>query len=93
MAHVTGLATTAADMEISAAVSGLGVVYLFEDWLRPALNSEALEPVLEEWWTSFQGPFLYFPSGRQMPGPLRAFVDFVKTWNGAPLQLTPNTRS
>jgi DNA-binding transcriptional LysR family regulator len=74
--------TTAVDMEISAAVSGLGVVCLFEDWLRPALKSGSLEPVLEEWWTSFPGPFLYFPSRRHMPGPLRAFVDFVKAWSG-----------
>jgi DNA-binding transcriptional LysR family regulator len=73
--------TTAMDMEISAAVSGLGVVHLFEDLLRPALNSGALEPLLEEWWTSFPGPFLYFPSRRHMPGHLRAFVDFVKAWS------------
>ena len=65
-------------MSISAAVAGLGIVYLFEDWLRPALDSGALEPVLASWWPSFSGPFLYYPSRQYMPAPLRAFVDFIK---------------
>lgn len=69
---------TAVDLAVDAAVQGLGVVYLFEDWLRPYLDSGALEPVLEDWWPSFSGPFLYYPGRKQLPAPLRAFVDFVK---------------
>ena len=61
-----------------AAIAGLGVVALFEDWLRPAIDEGTLEPVLEAWWQTFSGPFLYFPSRRLMPAPLRAFVDFIK---------------
>jgi len=60
------------------ALSGGGVIYLFEDWLRPDIASGALEPVLEPWWPSFSGPFLYYPGRRLTPAPLRAFVDFVK---------------
>ena len=68
----------ATDMSLSAAIAGLGVVYIFEDWLQPAMDSGALEPVLKAWWPSFPGPFLYYPSRRYMPAPLRAFVDFIK---------------
>jgi DNA-binding transcriptional LysR family regulator len=68
----------AIDLIVSAAVSGLGIVHLFEDWLRPYLESGALEPVLEPWWQSFSGPFLYYPGRRHLPAPLRAFVDFIK---------------
>lgn len=67
----------ASDMSISAAVAGLGIAAHFEEWLRPALESGALVPVLEPWWLSFPGPFLYYPSRRHMPAPLRAFVDFL----------------
>lgn len=66
------------DVEVHAAVSGLGLIYLFEEYLRPALDSGALVPVLEDWWQSFSGPFLYYPSRTHMPAPLRAFVDFLK---------------
>ena len=67
----------ATDLAVDAAVAGTGVIQLFEDWLRPHLDSGALEPVLEPWWVRFSGPFLYFPGRRHLPAPLRAFVDFI----------------
>lgn len=69
---------TATDLAVGAAVAGIGIIYLFEDWLRPHLDSGALEPVLEPWWQRFSGPFLYYPGRRLVPAPLRAFIDFVK---------------
>jgi DNA-binding transcriptional LysR family regulator len=68
----------AADLNISAAVAGLGIIHLFEDWLRPALDDGTLVPVLKPWWQSFSGPFLYYPGRRHLPSPLRAFIDFIK---------------
>jgi DNA-binding transcriptional LysR family regulator len=72
----------ATDLAVDAAIAGTGIVYLFEDWLRPHFDSGALEPVLEPWWPRFSGPFLYYPGRRLMPAPLRAFVDFVKAGDG-----------
>jgi DNA-binding transcriptional LysR family regulator len=69
----------ATDLAIDAAVAGSGVIQLFEDWLRPYLDSGALEPLLESWWQRFSGPFLYYPGRRHLPAPLRAFVDFIKS--------------
>jgi len=68
----------AADLTVDAAIAGAGVVYLFEDWLRPHFESGALEPILEPWWLRFPGPFLYYPGRRLLPAPLRAFVDFIR---------------
>jgi DNA-binding transcriptional LysR family regulator len=68
----------ALDLAIDVAVSGLGIIGLFEKWLQPYLDSGQLEPVLEPWWESFPGPFLYYPGRRLVPAPLRAFIDFVK---------------
>lgn len=73
----------ASDLAVAAAVAGTGIVYLFEDWLRPLLESGALEPVLRPWWLSFSGPFLYYPGQRLVPAPLRAFVEFIKTAGSA----------
>jgi DNA-binding transcriptional LysR family regulator len=66
------------DLAVAAAVAGTGVVFTFEDWLKPYFGSGALEPVLEDWWESFSGPFLYYPGRRLVPAPLRAFIDFIK---------------
>ena len=69
----------ATDLAVDAAIAGTGIIHLFEDWLRPHLDSGALEPVLEPWWQRFPGPFLYYHGRRLLPAPLRAFVDFIKT--------------
>jgi DNA-binding transcriptional LysR family regulator len=72
----------ATDLAVDAAIAGTGVIHLFEDWLRPHLDSGTLEPVLEPWWQRFSGPFLYYPGRRLLPAPLRAFVDFIKSSAG-----------
>lgn len=72
----------AMELAIDAAVSGVGVIHLFEQWLRPQLDSGALEPVLEPWWQSFSGPFLYYAGRRLVPAPLRAFLDFIRSGDG-----------
>lgn len=69
----------ATDLAVDAAIAGVGIITLFEDWLRPHLDSGALVPVLEPWWPRFSGPFLYYPGRRYLPASLRAFVDFVGT--------------
>ncbi|MPV58290.1 LysR family transcriptional regulator [Burkholderia sp. HI2761] len=68
----------ATELMVDAAIAATGIVYLFEDWLRPHFDSGALEPVLEPWWRPFSGPFLYYPGRRLVPPALRAFIDFVK---------------
>ncbi|MCI0757124.1 LysR family transcriptional regulator [Teichococcus vastitatis] len=69
----------ATDLAVDAAVGGTGIIYLFEDWLRPYLDRGALEPILEPWWQAFSGPFLYYPGRRLVPAPLRAFIDFIRS--------------
>ena len=66
----------AASAAIDLARAGRGIIYTFENFLAPYLQSKELEPVLQEWQVEFEGPQLYFPS-RFMSTPLRAFVDFV----------------
>ena len=68
----------ATDLGVDAARAGTGIVYLFEDWLRPFMDRGELEPVLQPWWPSFSGPFLYYPGHRHVPAPLRAFIDFTR---------------
>lgn len=68
----------AADLAIDSAIAGCGILTIFEDWVRPHLDTGALVPVLPEWWLSFSGPFLYYPGRRLVPAPLRAFIDHIR---------------
>lgn len=66
------------DLAVDTAVAGGGIIYLFEEWLKPLLESGKLEPVMQPWWLTFPGPWLYYPDRRLIPAPLRAFIDFVR---------------
>jgi DNA-binding transcriptional LysR family regulator len=68
----------ATDLAVDVAIAGAGIIHLFEDWLRPHLDRGVLEPVLQDWWQPFSGPFLYYSGRRLVPPPLRAFLDFIK---------------
>ena len=69
----------ATELAVDAALAGSGIVYLFEDWLRPHMDRGDLVPVLEPWWPKFSGPFLYYAGRKHLPAPLRAFVNFART--------------
>jgi DNA-binding transcriptional LysR family regulator len=69
----------AMDLAIDMAIAGVGIIGLFEEWLRPHIEAGRLAPVLRDWWTPFPGPFLYYSGRRHVPPPLRAFLDFIKS--------------
>ncbi|RSU64000.1 LysR family transcriptional regulator [Sphingomonas sp. S-NIH.Pt1_0416] len=69
----------AMDLAVDVAIAGVGIVGLFEEWLRPHIEAGRLIPVLPEWWTPFPGPFLYYSGRRLVPPPLRAFLDFIRS--------------
>ena len=63
-----------------AARDGVGYWMTFEDYAREGIKSGALVSVLDDWCAPFPGPFLYYPSRRQPPPALAAFVAFVAAW-------------
>jgi LysR substrate binding domain len=65
-------------LAIRAAVDGLAIVYTAEALVVPYLRSGQLVPVLEEWSPCAEGLFLYYPSRRQVPAALRAFIDMIR---------------
>jgi DNA-binding transcriptional LysR family regulator len=63
-----------------AALDGVGFWPTFEGWVRDEVKSGTLIRVLDDWCEPFPGPFLYYPSRRQLPSALAAFVAFVTEW-------------
>ncbi|WP_034300352.1 LysR family transcriptional regulator [Herbaspirillum sp. RV1423] len=61
---------------LNAALSGLGLAFMLEDVVREPVAKGLLKPVLEDWWPTFSGYHLYYPSRRQ-PSP--AFALLVDT--------------
>jgi DNA-binding transcriptional LysR family regulator len=78
------------DIMLDAALGGAGLAYLFEDQVRDHIADGRLVRVLEDWCPFYPGFYLYYPSRRQAPAALRAFLDFVRSpdWR----QVTPPPR-
>lgn len=66
------------DLMVEAALDGLGLAYVFEAQVEKLLASGKLVHVLDDWCPAYPGFFLYYPSRRQLPAALRAFVDFAR---------------
>ncbi|WP_228121739.1 hypothetical protein [Variovorax paradoxus] len=54
------------------------MIYLFEHWLGPQLDSGALEPIPESPWLRFSGPFSLLPRP-PAAGAAKGFVDFIQS--------------
>lgn len=59
---------------LDAAREGLGIAYVIEEQALPLIAEGRLVRLLEDWSPSFPGYFLYYPSRRQMPPTLSAFI-------------------
>ncbi len=65
------------DALLAAAVAGQGLIYQPTFIVRDSLREGALVPVLGAYATQEFGIHAVFPSGRQAPAKVRAFVDFL----------------
>lgn len=74
------LTATHLGLALRAVHDGVGYWATFEGYVRYGVKSGALISVLDDWCPPFDGPFLYYPSRRQPPPALAAFVSFVADW-------------
>lgn len=62
---------------VDAAVDGVGLAYTFEQLALPHIRAKKLTRVLSEFSPTFPGFYLYYPSRRQQPAKLKAFVEYA----------------
>jgi DNA-binding transcriptional LysR family regulator len=66
------------DLMLQAALDGVGLAYVFEAQAAELIKQKKLVRVLADWCPAYPGFFLYYPSRRQLPAVLRAFIDFAR---------------
>jgi DNA-binding transcriptional LysR family regulator len=66
---------------LDAAALGLGVAYVYRRFADSHLRGGDLAAVLEKYCGARDPFYLYFANRAQMPGKLRAFIDFVQAMN------------
>jgi DNA-binding transcriptional LysR family regulator len=77
---VTGsLITSHSDLAIRAALDSMAIARVPATFVEDYMAAKRLLPLLEDWRPRSVGFFLYYPSRRQMPAALKAFIDEVKT--------------
>jgi DNA-binding transcriptional LysR family regulator len=67
------------DPLIRAALDGIGILHVLNGYISLWISSGQLIPLLQTWMPPpSDGFFLYYPSRRQNPAALTAFIDFVR---------------
>ena len=72
------LVTGSSDVQVAAAVAGLGILFAFHEFVSDHIERGDLATVLGDWPQEFNGPFLYYPRSHRRDPPLVAFVAFLK---------------
>ena len=67
---------------VEPALQGVGLAYVFEDLARAAIADGRLVQVLNDWSPFYPGLHLYYPSRRQVPAVLKAFIEFARAARG-----------
>jgi DNA-binding transcriptional LysR family regulator len=71
------------DLATRAALDGIGVARLPLSAIEAHIARKRLVPLLEDWTPRSVGFYLYYPSRRQIPAALKAFIDFIKAHSRA----------
>lgn len=83
------LITNNLDLVVHAALDGTGVAYMLEGYMKADIAAGKLIPILEDWSRPYAGYHLFYPSRRQMPAKLKAFIDHLRS---ATRQAAPRPR-
>jgi DNA-binding transcriptional LysR family regulator len=73
------LITSDGDLAVRAALDGVAIARVPACAVESLLAQKKLVPLLDEWAPRSVGFYLYYPSRRQTPAVLQAFIDMVRT--------------
>jgi DNA-binding transcriptional LysR family regulator len=67
------------DFGVQAAVDGVGVAFASQQLIARHIAAGRLVALLETWSAPFPGYYICYPAQRQMPPPLRAVIDTIRS--------------
>ncbi|MEH0295770.1 LysR family transcriptional regulator [Agrobacterium sp. CCNWLW71] len=75
------LTVSSAHNELQAALAGRGIAHVFDDYARPYLQDGRLVELLSDWSPTLPHWFLYYPSRRLPSAAMRAFLDYMRSYD------------
>lgn len=75
------LTVSTAHNELQAALTGVGIAHVFEDYAKPHLLGGRLVELLSEWSPALPHWFLYYPNRRLPSAAMRAFLAHMRSYD------------
>ncbi|CDZ30166.1 LysR family transcriptional regulator [Neorhizobium galegae] len=75
------LTVSSAHNELQAALAGRGIAHVFDDYAKPYVQSGKLVELLSDWSPTLPHWFLYYPSRRLPSAAMRAFLDYMRSYD------------
>jgi DNA-binding transcriptional LysR family regulator len=75
------LTVSSALNEMQAALAGKGIAHVIDDYARRDIESGRLVEVIADWSLTLPHWFLYYPSRRLPSATMRAFLDFMRSYD------------
>lgn len=63
---------------LQAALDGCGLAFVTEDMAQPHLDAGRLRPVMEDWWPTWPGLHVYYPSRRESSRALQLVIEALR---------------
>ncbi|SCY73832.1 DNA-binding transcriptional regulator, LysR family [Rhizobium sp. NFACC06-2] len=78
------LTVSSAHNELQAALAGKGIAHVFDDYAKPYVQIGRLVELLADWSPTLPHWFLYYPSRRLPSAAMRAFLDYMRSYDWQP---------
>ncbi|MCV3767187.1 LysR family transcriptional regulator [Rhizobium sp. TRM95796] len=75
------LTVSSAQNELQAALAGRGIAHVFDDYARTHIQAGRLVELLSDWSSALPHWFLYYPNRRLPSAAMRAFLDFMRSYD------------
>lgn len=75
------LTVSSAHNELQAALAGRGIAHVFDGYAKSHVQSGLLVELLSDWSPTLPHWFLYYPSRRLPSAAMRAFLDYMKSYD------------